>query len=67
LLVVSSNLTLEDLYSHLSTVEERLHRRIHPTLYTPAEFRQRLADGNHFLRRVLDGPVTALIGEIDAA
>jgi len=67
LLVVSSDLTLEDLYSQLSPVEEQLHRRINPTLYTPTDFRDRQADGSPFLKRVLDGPVTVLIGEVDAA
>ena len=67
LLVVSDNLTLEDLFAHVSPVESQLGRSIHPTLYTQAEFDQRRTQGNTFLARVLGGPVTILQGTLDDA
>lgn len=65
LLLVSDDLTLESLYSHLSDVERNLGRQINPTLYTQAEFQSRLGNGNAFLRRVLEQPKIMLKGDID--
>ncbi len=67
LLVVSDDLTLENLYSHLSDVEKQLGRKINPTLYTVNEFSKRRASGNAFLKRVLEGPTALLKGELNAA
>ena len=66
LLVVSDELTLEDLYSSLIDTEERLGRQIAPALYTIGEFDRRASD-NAFLTRVLDGPTILLKGSLDAA
>jgi predicted nucleotidyltransferase len=66
LLVVSDQLNLEDLYSHLSGVEQRLARRVNPTLYTSDEFHKRRSESNPFLSRVLSGPTTVLEGHLDA-
>lgn len=65
LLVVSDVLILEDLYQALSEVEQRLGRQISPTLYTQTQFDTRRASNKVFLRRVLDGPVQILIGDLD--
>jgi len=67
LLVVSNDLTLEDLYSELALAEKQLGRQINPTLYTESEFRKRRTSGNAFLKRVLDGPTLRITGELDAA
>ena len=67
LLVVSDELTLEDLYSRLAATEERLGRQIAPTLYTVGEFNDRRTNGNSFLRRVMEGPTLLLQGSLDAA
>jgi len=67
LLVVSDELTLEDLYATLSTVEQQLGRKVNPTLYTDSEFRKRRSGNNAFLNRVLAGPTVVLEGQLDAA
>ena len=67
LLVVSDDLTLEALYSQLSSAEKRLGRQINPALYTVTEFNQRRANGSPFLKRVLEGPTVLLKGNIDVA
>jgi len=67
LLVVSDDLTLENLYSRLSPVEKQLGRTINPTLYTRREFESRRAADNSFLNRVLGGAISVLQGELDAA
>ncbi|MEK7322170.1 MAG: transcriptional regulator [Pseudomonadota bacterium] len=55
LLIVSDGLTLEQVYEVLGPVEQRLGRRVSPTLYTVAEFRRRRKNGNPFLAKVLAG------------
>lgn len=65
LLVVSDELTLEELYAALSTVEQVLDRKVNPTLYTSDEFNRRRDQSNAFLNRVLGGPVIILSGSID--
>ena len=67
LLIVADDLTLEDLYSALSTAEQQLGRPVNPTLLTRGELDKRRTSGNPFLERVLSGPVSPLIGELDAA
>ena len=67
LLVVADDLTLEDLYSALSTAEQQLGRPVNPTLLTRGELDKRSTSGNPFLERVLGGPMIPLIGELDAA
>lgn len=67
LLVVSDDLTLEDLYSCLADVEKQLGRRISPALYTASEFNKRRTDDNVFLKRVLEGPISLLTGELHVA
>lgn len=66
LLIVADELTLEDLYSALSPAEQQLGRPVNPTLLTTKELDKRRASGNPFLERVLSGPVSPLIGELDA-
>jgi predicted nucleotidyltransferase len=67
LLVVSDDLTLEELYGALGPVEARLARPVNPTLYTSKEFHERRRNGNSFLRGVLGGPHRVLIGTVDGA
>jgi predicted nucleotidyltransferase len=67
ILVVSDELTLEDVYATLSTVEQKLGRQVNPTLYTECEFRKRRSGNNSFLNRVLAGPTIVLEGQLDAA
>ncbi|MBK8255011.1 MAG: nucleotidyltransferase domain-containing protein [Polyangiaceae bacterium] len=65
LLVVSNVLMLEDLFRTLGPVEERLGRRINPTLYTAVEFDARRKSRNPFLTKVLTGKHHVLLGELN--
>lgn len=67
LLVVSDDLTLEQLYAALAPAEDKLSRKINPTLYTSRELERRKRAGNAFLRRVLAGEHVVLIGTDSAA
>lgn len=64
-LIVSDGLTLEQVYKTLEPAEQRLGRRINPTLYTEAEFRRRRESGNPFLAKVLSGDHILLTGNAD--
>lgn len=63
LLVVSDELTLEELYAAVSSAETALDRRIHPTLYTAKEFNQRRDSRQAFVTRLLEGEHIVLLGE----
>lgn len=67
LLLVSDQLTLEEIYSTLAPVEKLLDRTVNPTLYTRKEFDQRRKTNNAFVSRVLNGPTIVLIGSVDGA
>lgn len=62
LLVVSDELTLEQLYAALAPAERKLARKINPTLYTSREFDRRKKAGNAFLKRVLAEEHVVLLG-----
>jgi predicted nucleotidyltransferase len=65
LLVVATDITLEQLFSRLARAERALGRKINPTLLTPDEFARRRHNGNVFLTKVLSRPVIPLIGSVD--
>lgn len=64
LLVVSDALLLEKLFRTLGPVEERLGRRINPTLYTTAELEARRRSNNPFVTKVLSGRHHVLLGDL---
>ena len=66
LMLVSDELTYADAMATLHPLMERLGREINPTLYTRAELRKRIAEGNSFVTRVLAQPRLWLIGSDDA-
>jgi predicted nucleotidyltransferase len=54
-----------DLVPVLRKLEARLGREVNATLYSPQEFRGKLAAGDHFLRSVLKGRTILLRGSLD--
>ena len=67
LLIVSDNLSLEQVFAAVASAENALDRPINPTLYSLEEFDQRRKRKNSFLQRVLSGPTIILYGSIDGA
>jgi len=53
-----------DLLPALRKLEARFHREVNVTLFSPQEFRARLAAGDHFLHSVLKGKTILLKGAI---
>jgi len=64
-LMVVGKATLEEVLSRLSTAEKGIGRSINPTVYSLAEFKSKLAAGNHFLNSVLRGKKVFLLGDED--
>jgi predicted nucleotidyltransferase len=54
-----------DLLPALRELEARFGREVNATLFSPEEFRLKLAAGDHFLRAVLKGNTVPLKGDID--
>lgn len=65
-LVVSNELTLEDLFAALESAENHLGRRVNPTLYSVEEFRKRRRAEHPFLSKVMNGKHIVLLGGEDA-
>ncbi|MCE5360808.1 MAG: hypothetical protein JJ714_07500 [Acidithiobacillus sp.] len=66
LLLVSDSLALEEVYAALTPAEQRLGRRISPTLYNLEEYRKRRTSENPFLTKILRGKIVLLRGDPDA-
>ena len=64
-LMVIANIGLRKLTSLLSGLSEQIGREINPHVMTQAEYRQRLASGDHFVTHVLDGPKLFVVGTED--
>jgi len=62
LMIVSDNLHYPDIMALLVDTEAKLGRHINPTLYTAQEMKNRLAENNAFLTRVLQQPKIWVIG-----
>jgi predicted nucleotidyltransferase len=64
-LMVIGDATLDEVLAPLSSVEKAIGRPVNPTVYSIAEFRSKLASGNHFLGSVLKGRKVFLLGDED--
>lgn len=51
-LLIVGKVALEDVLACLSDVELSLGRAVNPTVYSAAEFKTKLGNGNHFLNSV---------------
>jgi predicted nucleotidyltransferase len=52
-LMVVGGVSFAEVVSALASAQERLSREVNPTVYSEAEFRAKLATGQHFLRSVM--------------
>ena len=67
LLLVSDQLTLEEVYVALAPAERLLDRRVATILYTSKEFVHRRKAKKSFLTRMLNGPYIVVMGSVDGA
>ena len=61
-MVIAEGLGYSQLFECLTRVEEKLGRKVSPTLYTSTEFQARVRGDDHFISRVLDQPRIVLLG-----
>lgn len=61
-MILAEALDYADVYAALQTAEARLARPVNPTLYTPADWRRKLAEGNPFVTKAAAQPKIMLIG-----
>ncbi len=62
-LVLSDSVDYADVFAVLQSAEETLGRTVNPTVYTPANWRRKLKEGNAFMAKVAAQPKVFLIGE----
>lgn len=54
LMLVGESLSYTEIMQLLETAELQLQRKVNPTIYTPKEFAERLAQGQSFLTKVME-------------
>jgi predicted nucleotidyltransferase len=64
-LMVVGDATLDQVLSRIGAVDKSIGRSINPTVYSVAEFKVKLASGNHFVNSVLKGKKVFLLGGED--
>ena len=65
LMVIGKEISNATLLEALQPLQQQLGRTVNPTLYTPAEFVQRVRDGKSFVVRVLEQPKIFVKGTED--
>lgn len=63
LMLVGDDISYGTVMELLVPAEQQLSRKINPTLYTTAEFQNRKATNQHFIKRVMEQPKLWLKGE----
>lgn len=61
LMLVGDELSYSEVMGLLESAEEQLQRPVNPTLYSPQEFKERLAQGQNFLSKVMEQPQIDLL------
>ena len=64
-LMILGSVSIEDVLAALGHVEAAVGRAVNPTVYSVAEYRRKLAAGNHFLKSVVRGKKVFLLGDED--
>lgn len=62
-IVIIGSVGLSDLSPALRTLEKKFGREFNATCYSPAEFRKKVKEGNHFVLNVLAGEKVFLKGD----
>ncbi len=61
--MVVGDVSFAEVVSALGRVQETIRREINPLIYPPDEFRSKLSEDHHFLKRALEGSKFFLIGD----
>lgn len=63
LMLITESLTYADIFSTLENTSSAVGRTINPTVYSKQEFKQRIVQGNSFIKRILLQPRVWIIGQ----
>jgi len=61
--MVIGELDVSEVVGSLTRAQDELRRDLNPSVFPPAEFREKLLAGDHFLQRVVAGPKLFLVGD----
>jgi hypothetical protein len=64
-MVIARGLRYSDLFEALATAENKLGRKVSPTIYSRPELAKKIAGDNHFVKNVLNQPKIVLLGSED--
>jgi predicted nucleotidyltransferase len=64
-LIVVGDVSFQDVVRRLHSAQETVSREINPTVYSPAEFRHKVAEGHHLVTSVLEEPKLFVVGGAD--
>ena len=65
LMIVSDEISLEDVYECLEPIENKISRKISPLIYSSFEYEKKRKTRHSFLDKVLKSPYEVLIGSIN--
>ena len=65
LMVLSDDLSYAELFAAVQIAEDRIGRKVDPSLLSASEWRSKRADGAHFVSRVAEGPKIFVLGSED--
>ena len=63
--MIIGDVSFADVSSCISPAEKSIQREINPVVYPTDEFKQKLAEGHHFIKTVLEEKKIFLIGDED--
>lgn len=64
LLIVAGGVRYADLMERLLEVEKKIGRPVHPALYSPEEFTEKIINESHFVKRVINQPKIMVVGTV---
>jgi predicted nucleotidyltransferase len=64
-LMVIGDVSLMEVVSAIGEARRELGRELNPVVYPGEEFGRKLAEGQHFIRRVVGGPRIFVIGDVE--
>lgn len=64
-MVITNDLSYSDFFKLISPAENKLHRKINPTIYSNNEWSRKVEEENHFVIQIISQPKIFLIGTED--
>ena len=61
-LLIGNDLIYADFFALFVETETQLGRKIHPTFYSPEEWKKKINANNHFIKKIIEQPKIFLIG-----